>query len=79
MSEKKAEVKTFEQALSRLESIVKSLEGGTAELNESLGLFEEGVALIKTCNSLLDKAEQKIVMLTRGGENSEQPELQNAE
>lgn len=74
MAENK-EIKTFEQALSRLESIVKSLEGGTAELNESLELFEEGISLVKICNNLLDKAEQKIVMLTRNGDDIVQSEL----
>ena len=65
---------TFEQAAARIDEIVASLEKGDAQLDKSLALFEEGVKLIEQCGTMLDKAEQKIVMLTRGGENSEQSE-----
>ena len=67
--------KTFEESLARLEEIVKSLEKGDAPLAESLGLFEEGTGLIKTCGKLLDEAEQKVVQLRKGpdGEPEELP------
>lgn len=55
---------TFEEAVKRLEEIVRMLEGGTAPLDESLTLFEEGVSLVKFCNEKLDGAEQKVKMLT---------------
>lgn len=58
------EKKTFEAAISRLEEIVRALESGSTPLDESLSLFEEGVALVKLCNERLDGAEQKIKMLT---------------
>ena len=38
---------TFEAAMARLEEIVRALESGNAPLDVSLGLFEEGVALVK--------------------------------
>jgi len=56
---------TFEQAMGRLEEIVKLLESGTAPLDRSLELFEEGVALVKMCNSKLDNVEQRIKILAR--------------
>lgn len=59
-----AKNKTFEEAVKRLEEIVRMLEGGTAPLDESLLLFEEGVSLVKFCNEKLDGAEQKVKMLT---------------
>lgn len=73
MSSKKDEI-TFEKALVRLEEILKSLENNTAPLDESLGMFEEGVNLIKLCNNKLDKAEQKIKILVKNqdGEYDEQ-------
>lgn len=73
MSNKKDEI-TFEKALVRLEEILKSLENNTAPLDESLGMFEEGVNLIKLCNNKLDKAEQKIKILVKNqdGEYDEQ-------
>lgn len=61
---------TFEVAIARLEEIVRTLEGGNAPLDESLSLFEEGVALVKLCNSRLDGAEQKVKMLTFGEDGS---------
>src|SRR5690625_2907133 len=36
---------TFEQAFARLEEVVRKLEGGETNLDESLKLFEEGVRL----------------------------------
>ncbi len=65
---------TFEQATARLEEIVKDMENGKIPLAESLALFEEGVSLVKFCNDMLDKAEQKVSVLIKGddGEMSEQ-------
>lgn len=70
---------TFESALVRLEEILKILENGTAPLDESLGIFEEGVKLIKLCNGKLDKAEQKIKILVKNqdGEYEEQDFAKN--
>lgn len=57
---------SFEQALKRIDEIVKQLERGDAPLEQSLTLFEEGTALIKSCGKLLDEAEQKVVKLRKG-------------
>lgn len=57
---------TFEAAMARLEEIVRGLEGGNTPLDTSLALFEEGVALVKLCNSRLDHAEQQVKILTMG-------------
>ena len=54
---------TFETAIARLEEIVRSLESGTASLDDSLALFEEGVGLVKFCNRKLETAEQKVKLL----------------
>lgn len=54
----------FEESLKKLEDIVAKLESGELTLDESLKLFEEGAALSKKLSSALDKAEQKIAMLT---------------
>jgi len=55
---------SFETALARLEEIVGALEGGTAALDDSLALFEEGVALVRLCNGKLDSAQQRIQIVT---------------
>lgn len=56
---------SFEEALARLEEIVRALESGNAPLDASLSMFEEGISLVKYCNGKLDSAEQKIKILTR--------------
>ncbi len=56
----------FEEALARLEEIVRALDGGAAPLDESLALFEEGVRLVKLCSAKLDGAEQRVKILVRG-------------
>ena len=63
MAEKKV---TFEQAMARLEEIVKQLEQGDAPLEDALALFEEGTRLMKKCTTQLDKAEQKVSKLLAG-------------
>lgn len=55
---------SFEAAIEKLDSIVSRLESGALSLDESLSLFEEGVGLIKICNERLDKAEQRVRILT---------------
>ncbi len=57
---------SFEEALARLESIVRMLESGGAALDESLSVFEEGISLVKMCNEKLEAAEQRIKILTKG-------------
>ena len=55
---------TFEAAMSRLEEIVRQLESGNAPLDVSLSLYEEGVALVRLCNTRLDNAEQRVKVLS---------------
>jgi exodeoxyribonuclease VII small subunit len=58
----------FEAALERLERIVKHLEEGDLPLEESLRLFEEGVALTRQCSARLEEAQRRIEILTQGAE-----------
>jgi exodeoxyribonuclease VII small subunit len=55
----------FETAIARLEQIVRSLENGSAPLDDALSLFEEGVRLVKLCNDKLTNAESRIKLLTQ--------------
>lgn len=57
---------SFEQSMARLDEIVRHLEKGDMPLNDSLALFEEGTALIRSCEKQLDEAEQKVVKLRKG-------------
>lgn len=57
---------TFEEALNRLDEIVRHLEKGDLPLSESLALFEEGTSLMSVCSNMLDEAEQKVLKLRKG-------------
>jgi len=58
----------FEDALARLEAIVKGLEDGDLPLEESLRLFEEGVSLTRQCAARLEEAQKRIDLLSRNDE-----------
>ena len=57
---------TFEGALLRLEEITRLLEAGTAPLDESLTLFEEGVRLVRFCNERLENAKLRVLKINNG-------------
>ena len=53
----------FEDKLAELETIVEKLEKGQLSLDESLGLFEQGITLSRDCNAMLKSARQKVEKL----------------
>ena len=59
------EALSFEAAMARLEVIVKAMEGDNLPLDESLALYEEGVALTRRLSRELGGAEQKVMILQR--------------
>ena len=54
---------SFRQASEELEVIVRLLEGNQLELEESLEKYERGVFLLRTLQSRLNEAQQKISVL----------------
>lgn len=54
---------TFKEASTELEQIVRSLEAGDLELEESLARYGRGVALLKSLRERLADAEQKVRVL----------------
>ena len=56
---------SFETALSKLETIVESMESGEVPLAELLAKFEEGNKLLKHCEGRLKEAELKIEQLKK--------------
>ena len=61
---------SFEESMARLEEIVRALESGEESLEQSLKWYEEGIALIRSCNAQLEKAEQKVKMLQMQSDGS---------
>ena len=64
----------FEQALSKLETLVNEMEQGDMTLEESLKAFETGIKLTRECQTRLTEAEQKVQLLVEEqGELRSQP------
>ena len=63
---KEKENKTFEEALARLEALVRDLESGNVDLDASLAAFEEGISLVRFCTERLENAEQRVKVLLEG-------------
>lgn len=56
----------FESALKELEALVATMEKGELSLEDSLKAFERGVVLSRQCRDLLQKAEQRLMVLDKG-------------
>ena len=75
-TEKKAAItpsaaKTIEQDLDDLEKIVAHLEKDTMGLEESIDLFETGVALSESAKKRLEEAETRVDILMKRGSKVE--------
>ncbi len=57
---------TFEQAITQLTDIVGKIELGEIPLQDSLNQYEKGMALIKHCKGILEKAEKRIEKISEG-------------
>jgi exodeoxyribonuclease VII small subunit len=55
----------FEEALEKLEEIVRRMEAGEMTLEESLRAFEEGIKLSRLCAKKLDEADRRVDLLLR--------------
>ena len=59
----------FETSITELESLVQALESGDLSLEESLKTFERGIKLTRSCQSALQKAEQRVsILIDKDGE-----------
>lgn len=64
---------TFEEALARLETIVRELEEADLPLERSLTVFEEGVRLSRLLHERLNEAERKVEILLRNEDGEKVP------
>lgn len=53
----------FEDALEKLETIVKEMEAGEMPLDSALKSFEEGIRLIRFCSAKLDETQRRVEQL----------------
>lgn len=56
---------TFEMKITRLETIVKSLDEEEVSLEKSLELYQEGIKLSQECDTILKNAELKVEELNK--------------
>ena len=71
---------SFEDALAKLESIVRELESGRIKLDDAVAAYEKAVALKKLCSDRLAAAALKVekIEISKDGTLSTVP-LDNAE
>ena len=60
---------SFEEAVSKLEEIVKKLESGNISLDESIKIYQEGIILSRVCSKKLEEAEGKILSIVNTEKN----------
>lgn len=53
----------FEDALEKLENIVRGMEAGDLPLDSALKSFEEGIRLIRFCSARLEESERRVEQL----------------
>ena len=58
--------KGFEESIKELTQIVSKIEQGEIALESSLEQYERGMALIKHCKGILEKAEKRIEKISEG-------------
>ena len=79
-NEKYTDSLSFEDALSRLESLIEVLEDGDIPLSDLVTKYEEGSNLLKVCQAELRAAEKKIEILNQNsGELAEFTTVEESE
>ena len=73
----KEEDMNFEDAMKALEQIANELENGELSLEQSVDKFEEGIKISKKCNEILEKAEKKISILIKNGDEIKEENFEN--
>ena len=68
MSKKSENAQSFEESFDRLETLVASLESGDLALEASMKAFEEGMALVNSCQKQLGDAELKLQELVKNSQ-----------
>ena len=62
---KKIKANSFEESINRLEELVDKMESGESSLEQNLKWFEEGMDLIKTCQTHLVDADKRVQELIK--------------
>ncbi len=60
---------SFEEALAKIEIIIKDMENGRLPLEQSIEKYKEGVKLVSFCQAKLDGYEKMITSITEDNGN----------
>ena len=66
----------FEENVEQLEKVVQELENGNLNLEDSIKKFEEGMAISKKCNEILEEAEKKKTVLIKKDDGVEEEDFE---
>lgn len=64
MSDKPVTDMSFEEAMAELDDVVRQLESGQVDLENSIALYERGAVLKAHCVGKLKAAEEKVAAIT---------------
>lgn len=70
-SKKSIEELSVEEAFVCLDQLLEKLEDKETALEESFALYQQGMELLKHCNSKIDTVEKKIQIMNGDGELDE--------
>lgn len=55
---------SLEDAFSKIEDLMDKMNEDDVPLEESFGMYKEGMELLKHCNDIIDKVEKQIEVLS---------------
>ena len=61
----------LEEAFDRIEALLEKLQDNDVTLEESSGLYQEGMGLLKLCNENIDHVEKQMLQIDEEGQTHE--------
>lgn len=61
----------LEEAFDRIEALLSKLQDKDVTLEESFGLYQEGMGLLKLCNENIDHVEKQMLQIDEEGQTHE--------
>ena len=61
----------LEEAFDRIEALLEKLQDKDVTLEESFGLYQEGLGLLKLCNENIDHVEKQMLQIDEEGQTHE--------
>lgn len=79
MSKQNQKTPSLEEAFVEITQLIEKMEQNELTLEQSLNHFERGIHLIKHCQKILEKAEQKVSLLIAANQQEELTPFTEAE